>query len=331
MSRREDAVYEAAAMYYLQDETMESVAGRLGVSRSTVSRLLKEARETGLVRISMQPRGGSPSAVARALHASFGVQAHVVPVRHGAADVERLARVARVAGRLVSGWMEPGAVLGMAWGTTIAAVVPHLVPRRVPGSAVVQLNGAANQVTSGIPYAGSILAAAAEAFDARVHHFPVPAFFDFAATKQAMWQERSIKRVLAVQGQTNIALFGAGALSGPLASHVYQGGYFDGADLVRLREAGVVGDVCTVLLREDGSYEDIAVNARATGPTPRELAGIPRRICVAAGVAKVAPLLGALRAGAVTDLVVDESTARALLERVRAPHPSVPGSIREQY
>ncbi|WP_127132071.1 sugar-binding transcriptional regulator [Georgenia sp. SYP-B2076] len=327
MTRRDDVMYEAAAMYYLQEETMEDVAARLGVSRSTVSRLLKEARATGLVRISMQARGGSSSAAARALHGVFGIGAHVVPVRQGATEVERLDRVTRVAGRLVSGWMEPGAVLGVAWGTTIAAVVRHLVPRRVPGSAVVQLNGAANQATSGIPYAGSILTAAAEAFDARVHHFPVPAFFDFAATKEAMWRERSVRRVLAVQGQVGIALFGAGALSGPLASHVYEGGYFGAEDLANLRAEGVVGDICTVLLREDGSYADIALNARATGPTPRELAALPRRVCVAAGVAKVAPLLGALRAGAVTDLVVDEATARAVVERVRAAGTPVPGSM----
>src|SRR5690625_8019086 len=32
---REDDAYRAAAMYYLQDQTMEVIAGTLGVSRST--------------------------------------------------------------------------------------------------------------------------------------------------------------------------------------------------------------------------------------------------------------------------------------------------------
>ncbi|MFD1506434.1 sugar-binding transcriptional regulator [Georgenia yuyongxinii] len=321
MSGREDAVYVAAAMYYLQDETMDAIARRLGVSRSTVSRLIKRARETGLVHISIQPRAAAADAVSRGLHRQFGVRAHVVPVREGATDVQRLEQVAQVAGRLVSGWMQPGVVLGLAWGTTISAVVEHLVPRPVPGSAVVQLNGAANPVTSGIPYAGSIISAAAEAFDARVHHFPVPAFFDFAGTKQAMWRERSIRRVLTVQATADIALFGAGAMTGPLASHVYAAGYLSTDDLASLRAEGVVGDVCTVLLREDGSWADIELNARATGPNPRELARMARRVCVAAGAAKVAPLLGALRAGAVTDLVIDEATARALMERARLGAP----------
>lgn len=317
MSGREDDVYVAAAMYYLQDETMDAIARRLGVSRSTVSRLIKRARDSGLVHISIQPRTAGSDVVSRALRDMFGINAHVVPVREGATEVQRLDQVAQVAGRMISAWVEPGTVLGLAWGTTVSAVVGHLTPRRAPGSAVVQLNGAANPVTSGIPYAGSIMAAAAEAFDARVHHFPVPAFFDFAETRAAMWRERSVRRVLAVQERTDIALFGVGALTGTLASHVYAAGYLDREDLEQLRVAGVVGDVCTVLLREDGSYADIDLNQRATGPTPRELSRIARRMCVVAGTAKVSPLLGALRAGVVTDLVVDETTARAVVERVR--------------
>ncbi|MFC7407054.1 sugar-binding transcriptional regulator [Georgenia alba] len=319
MRTRDEMVYVAAQMYYLQDETMEAIARRLEVSRSTVSRLIQRARDTGLVHISLQPRTAGADALSRELREVFGVRAHVVAVREGTADVQRLEQVAQVAGRLVSSWVEPSTVLGLAWGTTTSAVVGHLTPKRAPGSAVVQLNGAANPVTSGIPYAGSIMTAAAEAFDARVHHFPVPAFFDYPETKAAMWRERSIRRVLAVQERADIALFGVGALTGPLASHVYSAGYLDPEEIATLRGSGVVGDVCTVLLREDGSYSDIELNERATGPTPRELQRIARRICVVAGTAKVSPLLGALRAGVVTDLVIDETTARAAIERVREP------------
>lgn len=315
--RRDEQAYLAAQLYYLQDETMEAIARRLEVSRSTVSRLLKHARSTGLVHISLHPRGAGADALSRRFHQLFGVQAHVVAVREGAADVQRLEHVAQVAGALVSNWMTPGQVLGVAWGTTISAVVHHLVPVRAPGSAVVQLNGAANPVTSGIPYAGSIMAAAAEAFDARVHHFPVPAFFDYPESKAVMWRESSVRRVLEVQRQVGVALFGVGALSGPLVSHVYAGGYLAPGEVEQLRRERVVGDVCTVLLREDGTFADIAMNARATGPTPPELRRLERRVCVVAGTSKVSPLLGALRAGVATDLVVDETTARAVIELAR--------------
>lgn len=117
-----------------------------------------------------------------------------------------------------------------------------------------------------------------------------------------------------MQRRADIAVFSVGAVAGAVPSHVYSAGYLDDADVRVLHDEGVVGDVCTVFLRADGSWQDVPLNARATGPTPTELQRLPRRVCVVAGDNKVAPLLAALRAGVVTDLVVDEVTAGALLE-----------------
>ena len=71
------------------------------------------------------------------------------------------------------------------------------------------------------------------------------------------------------------------------------------------------------MLREDGSYRDIPLNGRATGMTPKELQRVPRRICVVTGLSKTAPILGALRAGVATDLVIDQETARTVLTRMK--------------
>ena len=230
-----------------------------------------------------------------------------------ASEVERLDQVALTTAKLISAWFDSDMVLGIAWGTTLAAIGRRLTPKPTRGSAVVQLNGAANTRTSGIEYASDLITGFGEAFDAAVHHFPVPAFFDYPETKAAMWRERSVQRVLDVQGRADIALFGVGAVTGGLPSHVYSAGYLEAEDVELLHSEGVVGDVCTVFLRADGSYEDIPLNARATGPTPAELRRIARRVCAVAGDDKVVPLRAALAAGVVTDLVIDELTAEALV------------------
>lgn len=315
MTGRDSQMRLAATMYYLQDETMEGIARRLGVSRSTVSRLIKAARESGLVRIVVRPEHDPQAGVAERIQELFGVHTHVVPVRMGATDLQRLEQVALVTARLLGEWFDDEMILGVAWGTTVAAVARHLGKKPTRGSAVVQLNGAANTHTSGLEYASTIISAFGDAFEAEVHHFPVPAFFDFPETKAAMWRERSVRRVLAVQERADVALFGVGALAGQVPSHVYSAGYLDDADIRALATARVVGDVCTVFLREDGSYRDVEVNQRATGPSPRDLARIARRVCAVAGEAKVVPLIAAMRAGTMTDLVIDEGTARRLVSR----------------
>lgn len=303
-----------AAMYYLQDVKMEAIAARFHVSRSSVSRLLKEARAQGLVEISLRPAPTKASELTTQLHEAFGVFSYVVSVADSATASERLEQVAVTAARLVGGWFDSGMILGVAWGTTLAMVAKHLTRKPTRGSAVVQLNGSANTRSYGVEFASEMLVRFGDAFDAQLHLFPVPAFFDYAETRSAMWRERSVARVLQLQRRADIALFGIGALAGEVPSHVYSAGYLEPDDVRSLEREGVVGDVCTVFLRADGTYDDLELNARATGPTPLELRKIPRRVCVVAGDSKVAPLLAALRAGAVTDLIVDELTAHALIE-----------------
>lgn len=317
---RDEDAYRAATMYYLQNQTMDVIGRTLQVSRSTVSRMISYARDAGMVRISVeQPESRSGSNLGHRLAAVFGIRAHVVPVRSTSTEVQRLDQVASVAANLLGQWFSSGMTLGVAWGTTVSAIASHLRPKQSVGATVVQLNGAANTTASGVTYASELIGAIAAAFDATSFHFPVPAFFDHPETKTLMWRERSVQRVLEVQRRVDLAVFGVGALTAEVPSHVYSAGYLTEGEMTALTADGVVGDVCTVFHREDGSYGDIEINRRATGPTPPELRRIARRMCVVVGERKVPALMGALRARVVTDLVIDEPTARRLLERANAP------------
>lgn len=308
-------VYDVADAYYRRDETMEQIARRLGTSRSTVSRLLSKARADGIVRITIDPQGRSTSALADALGRRFSVRAHVVDVAANATHLQRLDLVAHLAAALLGEWVEDDTTVGLAWGTTVGAVVDRLVPMPTHGCTILQLNGAANVQSTGLTYTGELLSKAAAAFGATAQYFPVPAFFDDPRTRDLLFRERTVARVLALQAGVDIAVFGVGSPHGSVRSHVYAGGYLTADDLAVLERERVAGDVCTVFVREDGTFADISLNARASGPTPRDLARVRRRLCVVADEAKVPALLGALRCGAVTDLVVDSLTAGAVIRR----------------
>ena len=157
------AVYEAASMYYAQGETMEVIARHLGVSRSTVSRLLARARAEGVVRIELVAPG--EGGLERRMGEELGVRARIVPVREGTTEIHRLQQVAAVAAaRFVdmvveeaggTGAGEGGLVIGAAWGTTMSELSAALPVRRVPGATVVQLNGASDPLREG-PSAGEV-------------------------------------------------------------------------------------------------------------------------------------------------------------------------------
>ena len=309
------AALMASKLYYLQDMTMEAIARELDTSRSSVSRLLAYARGSGLVDIRINSPFERAGLLEQRIREQFRIAAHVVPMPGVINEVERMERVALTAGRLLSQFVESNMVVGIAWGSTISMVSRALVQKDTHNTTFVQLNGAGNTQTSGLEYSSDILQRFGQAFGAQVEQFPVPAFFDNPDTREAMWQERSTRRVLGFQSKMDIAVFSLGSPAAEVPSRVYVGGYLSREDYRSLREDGAIGDVATVFYRADGSWRDIRLNARATGPGLDRLRRVPRRVCVVSGVTKLASLQAAIAAGTITDVVLDETLARELAEQ----------------
>jgi deoxyribonucleoside regulator len=310
--RVHDAI-RVARMYYYQNMKTQLIAKEMNVSRSTVSRLLSFAKTEGLVDIQIVDPAEEPQRMEKRILERFDLKrVHVVPVPEIAGEAEWLERVAQHAANHLNTIFNSGMILGIAWGTTLSAISTHLLKKTTHNSQLVQLNGAGNTQSMGINYAGEIIMRFADNYHARAHLFPVPTFFDHAETKKALWKERSIKRLLDLHNRTDLLIYSIGAVNAGIPSHVYSGGYLEERDYAELERQNIAGDIATVFFREDGSFSDIPMNERASGPN-LELFQRKYGICVVSGLAKVRGLYAALQGNLMTELVVDEPTARALI------------------
>jgi deoxyribonucleoside regulator len=306
-------VLRAAEMYYLEQKTMDTIAEALGVSRATVSRMISEARTSGLVEITVHRDRRAAATLERLITERYHVDVTVVAPPENATDTDRVRHAAAQAGTVLRASLAPDLSIGVAWGATVATMARSLSPGVVPGLQIIQMSGAGNTFSSGAEYAAGTLGRFGAAFGARVHHFPVPAFFDKASAREALWNERSVQRILRLQERANLAVFSVSALDARIPGHLYRAGYLQRDDLRELLDRGVVGELGTVFLRADGSSDSIQLNARSTGLPIETLKRIRRRLCVAVGAAKAPIIRAALCAGAITDLVVDDEAAELLV------------------
>ncbi len=308
---------EVAKLYYYTGLTTERIARELKISRPTVSRLLTFAKQKGLVEITIHDYEQELEPLSQHIKQAFGLRAvHVVPVPEVLGEVLWLERVAKFTANYLNSILEPGMTVGLAWGTTLSQISEHLIPKDIANLSLVQLNGSGNTYTFDNSYAARILQNFADNYNARVYLFPVPTFFDYAETKEAMWRERSIRRIVEMQQQADVLLYSIGAVDAGIPSHVYSGGYLEDRDMRELKRESVVGDMATVFYRDDGSYKDISINARASGPPLELYSSVAQAVCVVSGKAKAKGLRAALQAGYVQTLIVDEPTARHLAAQI---------------
>ena len=310
-ARRVALLAEVATLYYRERLDQEAIARRVGLSRSTVSRLLSEALASGVVEIRIRQPLPLVDDLGRALARRFDLRdVQVLDVR-GRSEGS-LERVGRLAARYLDSILAEGDVLAISWGTGVHAVAAGLDGVTPRGIEVVQMLGGAGSRDSEVD--GTELARRlADTFGGRCRYLSAPLVVDDEQVATALLRQRSVRETLAAAAHADVALVGIGALV-PGVSSLLRAGYLTPEGLADLLRQGAVGDVCGHHFGVDGAMIDTELSRRVVAINLASLRAIPRVIGVAAGVAKAEALVGALRARLVNVLVTDDATARAVLE-----------------
>jgi len=312
MPDQPELLAQVASLYYEDRLTQDEIARRVGTSRSTISRMLGQAREAGVVEIVVHYPWKTAPELEDVLRARFGLrQARVLSVCGQSYD-ETLRGLGALAARYVESILADGMVLGISWGVAVHSTVRALRPERHIPITVVQMVGA---VGEGDPLMdGTDLARLlANACGGEYRYLHAPLIVEDARAREALLQEPRIRDTLRLAGQADVALVGIGAPT-PEVYSLLRAGYVDREALARLRAQGVVGDICARHYDAQGHVMDIELNHRIVGIELEALHGIGQVIGVAGGEAKAEAILGALRGGHVNVLVTDDAAARKVLE-----------------
>lgn len=320
---RNEFLAEVASLYYEAGLDQGAIARRVGVSRSSVSRLLSEARRRGLVEIRVHRPLPTNQRLREQALARFPLRDAAVLEGSGLPEVALLPRVGALAARYLERVLADGDTLAISWGTALRMVVEAQTPSRARAAQVVQMIGSAGSQHPEID--GTELARAfAQRLGGRYRYLHAPLIVESPATAQALLQEPAIREVLAAAASARVALVGIGSVE-PAVSAPLRAGYVTLADLEALQRLGVVGDVCGRHFDLYGNVLAIELNARVIGLDVASLRRIPHLIGVAAGRLKARAILGALRARLVNVLVTDSGTLEEVL-RLDRDHPAGAGS-----
>ncbi len=300
---------QVARLYFDRGMTKVEIAANLGISRFRVARLLDGALASGLVRIEYRDIPAEDRTLATALEERFGLDLGAVAATADGA--------VRLAGLVIDALIGPAEVVGVAWGSTLAAVVREIPTRSGSSVEVVQLAGSSVRLGRGLD-AGELARGLAERLGGTHRAIYAPAFVEDAALRSALLREPEVAETVARFGSVDLAIVGIGAMpvgDQAAASSLLGSGVLDDADVRRLAEAGAIGDLVVHPFDATGTFvaPDLAERAIAIGV--EALRAVPRVVAVAYGPHKAGAIRGALATGVVRMLVTDAATARAVLER----------------
>ena len=311
--RDHQLLVDAARMYYIEGLDQGQVGRRLGLSRSSVSRILAAARETGVVQVRIAgdehvPRNRD---LEHALVRTFGLREALVAETSAAATE---LRAVGLLGAQVFTRRAPGATrIGFSWGMTVGQVIeaiPQMTLR--PDCRLTPLVGGMPTVDSG-PSGNANIRILADKCGLNAERFDAPAIVESANTCQALLSESSVRSALTRARSCDLAFVGIGSFGVQTSRRVLEAMNLSESELARMTAAEPVGDMLGRFFDITGAELGPPSQDRVVGIELTDLADIEVVVGLAAGKAKATGVLGALRTGAIDLLVVDEGLAAALL------------------
>lgn len=299
-----------ARLHYQHSMTHQEIGELLGLSRVKVTRLLAEARRSGIVEIRIHSPQTPFGDLEAALTAEFGLsQAWVAP---SFSDADRTYDAVGMAGSECLSALVPSArTVAVGLSSAVAAIIPHVRPEPVPGLGLVPLAGSWGGLSRGIsPH--ELVLRLGTLFHAETYHLPAPVLASSPGMGRALRADPGVRETLRLAGDADLLVAGVGGMdrrSGLLIERLSE------REQAELDSAGAVGDISGRFFSGDGTPVTGEVDERVVGLTLGELSAIPRRVAVSFGSHKVEALRTALTAGLMNMAVTDVNTAKALLRK----------------
>jgi DNA-binding transcriptional regulator LsrR (DeoR family) len=309
-TERDRLLYKIAKAYYNNDENQKDIAVRFGLSRVKVCRLLKQAKDEGIVSINIRGSKAPTADLELELANRYGIK-EVIVAQSGSSNPEDISKAVGIAAaqycrRAIQG----SEIIGLSWGTSLLAFVKALEPFPIPDVKIVQILGGIGDAEA-VFHGAELARRMADKFGARSRILQAPGIVSSSEIKNALLADPQIEETLKYARKADIAFIGIGT---PDAEGLLsRSSAMSPEELNVVVHGGGVGDVILNFFDRNGHLVPSPINDRLVGLTINELKRIPRVVGVASGLHKVDALRGALLGKYISVLIVDEYVAAALM------------------
>lgn len=242
-----EKLIRVSQMYYDEGLNQSQIAGEVGYSRSSVSRMLTEARETGIVQITIGHPLQRLQSLEENLRNKYGLK--TVRVAYSYDDSIASTLVPQCAAQLLVENLKPDSLIVTSTGTPMAATIRALPPLDYPRAHVTQMLGSLSSANS-LTDSPEICRMMAERLGCAYSLLPAPLIMESAEVAQAVRSEKLIAMTLALGNRADIAIVGVGAIRQGHSGRIFHS-FEDAAVARELQErewSGIFADIISICM-----------------------------------------------------------------------------------
>ncbi|MGR5069090.1 MULTISPECIES: sugar-binding transcriptional regulator [Vibrio] len=302
---------EISVAYYQDGATQEEISKRFGLSRVKIGRLLKRARDQGIVEIKVKYHPVFGAKLEEQLKERFGLKRALIALDQPTEDEQR-SLLAGVVSTYLSATLKDGMVVSVGQGRNVSAVSEHTGIVNPKKCTFVSSIGGIHP-RGGILNADHISRRFAKTFGGVSETLYAPAYIRNPQLRSALLEDETVQQTMDIARKADVALVGIGDLNE--SSYMVNLGWFSVQEMVEARiQQGVVGEVGGYDFYDiKGEVQDTKMSNRVIGLTISDYQKIPQVIAIAAESSKPLSIVGALRTGAIDILATSVANAITIL------------------
>lgn len=301
---------EVACDYYERGLTQNEIADKLFLSRTRVSRLLKEAVDKGIVSFTVHYTFERHYEIEERLKTRFGLKHVRVLNNRGREKSLYRQDVCKLGAEYFMEHIKKNMIIGTGWGSSLALLIQFLQPLNLPVD-VVQLTGSLPcESLNNTPQA--IVTSLAETFHGHADFLNLPLYIEDDYVRNAMCNDHNNSVILKKGIFCDKVLASITTLEQVKESNYWRGSMSPEA-YDELLKKGACGSILGRFFDADGNELSCHWNKKSIAPSIRQLQNIPDVMVVASPVIKAAALASALKGGFINTLFTDGTTATRIL------------------
>ena len=315
----EDRYYiklKATHLYYNENLTQQQIANQLHVSRPTLNKLLKEAKNEGMVKIEILDYKNIKNLIEieQKLCNKFELKEAKITAIFSEDPQHIRDSIARVTASYLELVLRSNMKFGIGWGKTIEQTMKYIHPASsIHNVEFVTLVGGFGAKHYKIHTNSLAESLARQYTNSSIKYISAPVFIQDEELHQALLKEENIKSVMESMKQLDIALVG---VDGPLNedSTTFLTDSIPEEWINKLREKNAIGNIASRFFDENGDICLEEYERKIISVPLNILQKTPLVIVAAGGPNKIKSLKAAAKKKYYNVLITDENTAKAMLE-----------------
>nr|WP_321292431.1 sugar-binding transcriptional regulator [uncultured Trichococcus sp.] len=303
---------KVAYLYFVVGKSQTEIAEDLDIYRTTISRMVTQARDEGIVNIEINEYDVGIFALEEYVQSKFGLRkVEIVSNEYDETQESLMDDLAKRAAAMVRNSIREKDIVGISWGSSLSKMVDKIEPRNVKNVSFCPLAGGPSHINARY-HVNTLVYEMARIFHGKSTFINAMVVQETEQLAFGILGSKYFKELLMLWNALDLAIVGIG---GELDHNTSQWrDLLNEDDYSILEREGAIGELCCRFFDSEGEIVHTQLQKRIIGITLEQLARVPTSIAIAQGENKAQAILAILRKGYVNHLVTDRKTILKVLE-----------------